>query len=318
MATSKKKSTTEIAKEVIAGKWGNGKERQKRLKAAGYDYDAVQKKVNELLKKPKKAPYSGTLPSMTLKKSNSEVINDTIKWAIYIAKNNDFHYGYGKHSHHNGCYFCDTQPSAKKNAGIIGWRKTYCCNPFVGAAWAHGGCVPQALKLCQKGGSWSFDKGKGYDALAIFTNLGHPAKSKLKKGDVLCKDGHIALYIGDGKLVEAAMSDDNKKGSAKWNNSIHVAALTDSRYKGFKRVHRYNGTVNVTMYIRFGEVSKRVSQWQKFLNWWYDGKVGEADGIYGENTLKWTKKFQEERIGKGKGDGIIGPSTIEAAKKCKK
>ena len=158
----------------------------------------------------------------------------------------------------------------------------------------------------------------GYDALAIFTNLGHPAKSKLKKGDVLCKDGHIALYIGDGKLVEAAMSDDNKKGSAKWNNSIHIATLTDSRYKGFKRVHRYNGTVNVTMYIRFGEVSKRVSQWQKFLNWWYDGKVGEADGIYGDNTLKWTKKFQEERIGKGKGDGIIGPSTIEAAKKCKK
>jgi N-acetylmuramoyl-L-alanine amidase CwlA len=44
-----KKSITEIAKEVIAGKWGNGADRKKRLTAAGYDYSAVQKEVNKLL-----------------------------------------------------------------------------------------------------------------------------------------------------------------------------------------------------------------------------------------------------------------------------
>ena len=44
-----KKSIEEIAKEVISGKWGNGTERKNRLSAAGYDYAAVQKKVNELL-----------------------------------------------------------------------------------------------------------------------------------------------------------------------------------------------------------------------------------------------------------------------------
>jgi len=48
--TTSKKSITAVAKEVIAGKWGNGDARKKALKAAGYDYDAVQKKVNELLK----------------------------------------------------------------------------------------------------------------------------------------------------------------------------------------------------------------------------------------------------------------------------
>lgn len=47
----KKKSVTEIAKEVIEGKWGNGEDRKKRLKKAGYNYKEVQKKVNELLKK---------------------------------------------------------------------------------------------------------------------------------------------------------------------------------------------------------------------------------------------------------------------------
>ena len=45
-----KKSNKEIAKEVIAGKWGNGETRKKKLKAAGYDYKAVQKEVNKLLK----------------------------------------------------------------------------------------------------------------------------------------------------------------------------------------------------------------------------------------------------------------------------
>lgn len=49
--TSGKKTVDELAKEVIAGKWGNGADRKKRLTAAGYDYDAVQKKVNKLLKK---------------------------------------------------------------------------------------------------------------------------------------------------------------------------------------------------------------------------------------------------------------------------
>lgn len=47
--TSKKKTVEEVAKEVIAGKWGNNPERKQKLTAAGYDYNAVQKKVNELL-----------------------------------------------------------------------------------------------------------------------------------------------------------------------------------------------------------------------------------------------------------------------------
>lgn len=48
-STTKKKSNTQIAKEVIAGKWGNGSDRVKKLKKAGYDPAAVQKEVNRLL-----------------------------------------------------------------------------------------------------------------------------------------------------------------------------------------------------------------------------------------------------------------------------
>jgi GH25 family lysozyme M1 (1,4-beta-N-acetylmuramidase)/LysM repeat protein len=46
-----KKTVDELAKEVLEGKWGNGDDRKNRLTAAGYDYSAVQAKVNEILKK---------------------------------------------------------------------------------------------------------------------------------------------------------------------------------------------------------------------------------------------------------------------------
>lgn len=40
----------DIAKAVIRGEYGNGADRKAKLEAAGYDYNAVQARVNELLK----------------------------------------------------------------------------------------------------------------------------------------------------------------------------------------------------------------------------------------------------------------------------
>lgn len=45
----KKKTIDEVAKEVLQGLWGNGKERKDRLTKAGYNYSKVQKRVNDLL-----------------------------------------------------------------------------------------------------------------------------------------------------------------------------------------------------------------------------------------------------------------------------
>lgn len=49
VSSSNAKSIDTLAKEVIRGDWGNGAERKQRLTTAGYDYAAVQKRVNELL-----------------------------------------------------------------------------------------------------------------------------------------------------------------------------------------------------------------------------------------------------------------------------
>lgn len=43
------KSLAEVAREVINGAWGNGGDRKERLTKAGYDYEAVQSKVNTML-----------------------------------------------------------------------------------------------------------------------------------------------------------------------------------------------------------------------------------------------------------------------------
>lgn len=48
-ASTGKKSTDTIAKEVIAGEWGNGNDRKKKLEAAGYNYNTIQNRVNEML-----------------------------------------------------------------------------------------------------------------------------------------------------------------------------------------------------------------------------------------------------------------------------
>lgn len=63
-----KKSIDELAREVINGLWGNGNERKTKLQSAGYDYTAVQNRVNEIL-------YSGsTTPQKSIDTIAREVI----------------------------------------------------------------------------------------------------------------------------------------------------------------------------------------------------------------------------------------------------
>ena len=63
------KSEDEIAREIIAGKWGNGAERKQRLTEAGYNYESVQAIVNKLLAKPaseKKDTFIGKVSTVRL------------------------------------------------------------------------------------------------------------------------------------------------------------------------------------------------------------------------------------------------------------
>lgn len=74
---AKKKDLKTIANEVIHGAWGNGATRKSALKKAGYDPDAVQAMVNEILTNAKKK-------SITV--IAKEVINGN--WGNGVARKN--------------------------------------------------------------------------------------------------------------------------------------------------------------------------------------------------------------------------------------
>lgn len=77
-----KKSVDELAQEVINGKWGNGQDRKTRLTNAGYNYQEVQNRVNQLLGANNKVYYtvkSGDTLSAIAKKYGTTV-NQLVSW----------------------------------------------------------------------------------------------------------------------------------------------------------------------------------------------------------------------------------------------
>ena len=64
------KTIDEIAREVIAGKWGSGEDRKKRLTNAGYNYSEVQARVNQILKGDK-STINRNLPIIDLSHHNT-------------------------------------------------------------------------------------------------------------------------------------------------------------------------------------------------------------------------------------------------------
>ena len=64
--TPSKKSVDEIAKEVIAGKWSAGDDRRKKLTAAGYDYQIIQNRVNQMLGIKVTAPAKKSINQIAL------------------------------------------------------------------------------------------------------------------------------------------------------------------------------------------------------------------------------------------------------------
>lgn len=90
------KSIDQLANEVLAGVWGNGIIRQARLIAEGFDYNAIQKRVNEIVasRKESKKPYivvNGDTLSSIAKRYNTTV--DAIVKANNIPDKNRIYRG---------------------------------------------------------------------------------------------------------------------------------------------------------------------------------------------------------------------------------
>ena len=170
-----------------------------------------------------------------------------VDWGRIIAADNNFNYGEhyqsnwrgtgNDRSHRIGCYFCgtnrqqprgkyhgkaakkwDTSKSFSEQSTDQKYDKTYCCNPFIVACYAHGA---NEYGKCH-GGSMSYDSWTGHNGKGKF-------KKKLKSaalqpGDVFFSRGHVWMYAGklkdkNGKkhhyILEAS-------GISWKNSSIHL------------------------------------------------------------------------------------------------
>ena len=234
----------------------------------------------------------------------ADVINGACAWAAAVAEDNSFHYGHGQDAHHGGCYFCGTQPSVKKS--YLDWEKSYCCNPFVFSAFAHGGGDSDMLAKCQDGnnGDTAIFKDDKH-----FKDLGHPAVSSWQKGDVLWYNHsgkcHYALYLGDGLLAEAGGSDDNKRNSEDWNDSIHIRKI--SKYGSFEHCSRYIGVGGSPMFagaLYNDDVAAMTAD---------DGCGGEMDGA--EEAEAYVGKGMKKITAANGEEYIILDCDLEAVKK---
>ncbi len=174
--------------------------------------------------------------SVTVREPNAEEQRlAAVEWAIQIASDDSFCYGTGSGAHRYGCYFCGTNYGPNKyikpNAKYL---KTYCCNPFVHAAYAHGAQNKAMLRACQKGSGIGLSDDT-FTRYGCWENIGKPGFDKLVPGDVFVKKGrHASLYCGGDDEVEA--------GAGGWGpTSISVKSAARSRYNSCTYVMRYTG-----------------------------------------------------------------------------
>ena len=169
--------------------------------------------------------------------TTQDAIDAAVEWGIKIANDDSFTYGTGKRSHRYGCYFCQTNVGPRMNkkgkSKVNGhsYEKTYCCNPFVHACYAHGAEDPAMLAACQKGSGIAMTK-KSFTRYGCWKSVGKVSRGNLQKGDVLVRSNHVMMYIGDGQIVHAA--------GGGWDaGSIRVCDLGGRKYSF---VMRYTGT----------------------------------------------------------------------------
>lgn len=72
------KTENEIVEEILKGEWGNGEERKQKLQNAGYEYNSIQRKVNERIRQNKGRKSNEEIAKEIITKGNWGVGQDRI------------------------------------------------------------------------------------------------------------------------------------------------------------------------------------------------------------------------------------------------
>lgn len=192
-----------VVDEVLEGRWGNGEVRQQRLTDSGYNYKVIQDRINVILA------------------SKTTVQDDICAWAKEIADSKKYTYKKWK-SGDTKTHQC---PLCHPGSGD-GWN----CIGYAFATWHHGGNLPskcncgviadatwdkilnaktdaEALQLAQKY--------IGIKELMVIRNSKTIPLDKLRKGDIIAyypnnSYHHTALYIGNGLMADSSGGNTGK------------------------------------------------------------------------------------------------------------
>ena len=221
---TKKKTVDEVAKEVVDGKWGTGDDRKARLTKAGYDYNAVQKRVNELLQ--------------PTRWDNADA------WAKKIS-GGKYHYvkWNSKDKKTQTCPIC----TGRKYDDHFGWN----CIGYAWAIWRHGAGLKNACNcgvisndVAEKVLKASSDakalemvqKRCGLKDIKVIRNKNGIPKKSWKAGDICMqfngnKYVHTFYYLGDSKVSDAGNYKDTAKQIAVRNYKNYTCKII-VRYAG--------------------------------------------------------------------------------------
>ena len=140
-----------------------------------------------------------------------------------------------------------------------------------------------------------------------YTYTGIAPASKSKDGDIVMfeyDNGSHVVIRGNGMYYEA-----------NYNTYFGHTNTSLSRLKT-----KQNRTVILRPknFLAKGDSGSEVIKLQKYLDWYFDGafskECGKPDGIFGNNTYKWTVKMQTDFFGAKEADGTVGPKTIAKMK----
>lgn len=247
-----------IAGEVLEGKWGSGAKRKANLEAAGYNYDEVQERVNQILTivdevldgkwgngdvRKQRLEEAGYVYKVIQDRINAVIASkttvqdDICAWAKKIADSKKYKYKTwkAKDVKTHQCPIC--HPGSGD-----GWN----CIGLAFATWHHGGQIPcncncgvianatwekilkaatyeEALKLAQKY--------VGIKEIQVLRNIKGIPVAQLRKGDIIAyfangdEYKHTALYIGDSLMADSSGGNVGKYVTygKKLRNGLNVA-----------------------------------------------------------------------------------------------
>lgn len=241
---------------------------------------------------PEKKKYTGELPTFPAKISVS-------KASVLASKANEFAYADSP----SKAKYPSGQPKAAYKEGLnkaypdrSGWGKApkagASCDVFVGTCIRCAGIDPKY----PRGLSQSYTEKCGH-----FTKV---SKSDVKDGDVIFLSNHVCIAYG-GKVKEASLGDCYPETTNALKKRIN-ASTAIFRAKGSATIERN--------YIQKGDTGEAVTELQNYLNWYTNGEFfkecGDADGIFGPNTDRYTKAMQADFFGQAEADGLVGPKTV--------